>query len=94
MKYIVFAEKKEGFSYENAMEKMLAIEKERRERGEAVKTLFPDHAFLTEPNKGFGVLEFEDEIDILRYERDYGPIVKLKFIPIVEGSKVIELFQK
>jgi len=91
MKYIAFWEHKD-FTPES-VQKQLAIHKERGEKGEHVKTIFPPHLFLTE-SKGFIIFESDDEMEIMKYHRDYSPVLKIKVIPIVEGSKAAELFQE
>lgn len=90
MRYIALWEYKD-YSPES-IKKQLAIHQERGEKGEHVKSLLPPHSFLSEPG-GFTIFETDDEKDIIKYSRDYSPVLKVKVIPIVESMKYVELFE-
>ena len=75
-----------------SVKKQLAIHNERGKKGEQVKSLLPPHSFLSEPG-GFTIFETENEAEIVKYCRDYSPVLNVKVIPIVESMKFVELFK-
>lgn len=90
MRYIAIWEYKD-YNLES-IKKQLEIHQDRGERGEQVKTLLPPHSYISEPG-GFTIFESEDETEIIKYCRDYSPVLKVKVIPIVESMKYVELFE-
>ena len=56
-----------------------------------MKSILPPHSFLSEPG-GFTIFESGDETEIIKYCRDYSPVLKVKVIPIVDSMKYVELF--
>lgn len=89
MRYLVFGEMKKGIMDKDFLKEVYAIQEKRQEKGETMNTLFASHAFLTEPSKGFAVYEAENEEEIIKHQRAYGHLMKMKYIPIVEISKLM-----
>jgi len=90
MKYIAIWKYKD-YNPES-VKKQLVIHNERGKKGEQVKSLLPPYSFLSEPG-GFTIFETEDEAEIVKYCRDYSPVLNVKVIPIVESMKFVELFK-
>ena len=90
MKYIAFWEHcPEDF------DKVIERSKQHREDVEKhpekyPKTLFPSHTMGGEP-KGFSIIEGTPE-QLISLALHWMPLIKFKFVPIIESAKVIEQY--
>ena len=91
MKYIAFWEYKPE-DFDKVIEKYRQITKEREKTPEKyTKQLFPPHGMGGE-HRGFTVVEATSE-QILNTVLLNSPEVKIRYVPIFESTKYIELYQ-
>lgn len=93
MKYIAFWEfNREDF--EKVIEKFMQIHVERKLRAEKYpKSLSAAYTMVGEP-KGFQLFETDDPEQLVNLSLHYVPLVKFNFIPIIESTKGVEIYQK
>lgn len=92
MKYLIIQELEKP--YEENAKKAFEIEKERKRKGISLEdiTIFPAHAFLTEW-KWFMIVETDDPMRIAKWEVDHQGVKKYQVIPIIESSRMMELWK-
>jgi hypothetical protein len=93
LKYLIMFELREPI--EENVRKVFEIEKERRSKGITFlddATVFPEHQFLSE-EKRFMIVETDDPMRIAKWEVDYMTVLKYKVIPIIESTKINELWK-
>ncbi|MHA2369571.1 MAG: DUF3303 domain-containing protein [Candidatus Hodarchaeales archaeon] len=86
MKYILFWEIKPE-DMEKAVKKYLELPEEY-----AVTVISENYTFAGQ-SKGFQLMETDDPERIIRTTLYYTPELKLKLMPIIEASKVVEVYQ-
>ena len=93
MKYIAFWEFNPE-DYDKAIEKeKQAMEERERGTDKFPKILFPSHGMGGE-FKGFIIYEDATPEQLINVGLHYMPETKFKFVPIFDGKKVLELYQK
>ena len=78
--------------FDKVIEKYKQVEREKGTE-KFPKRLFPPHGMGGE-HKGFSLFENVTPEQLMNMVLHYAPEMKLKFVPILETAKVIELYQK
>ena len=93
VKYIAFWEF-DPDDFEKVTEKFLQIRAERGKENEKYpKSLSAAYTMIGKP-KGFQLFETDDSEQLANLTLHYVPLVEFKFVPIIESSKGVELYQK
>lgn len=93
MKYIAFWEFNPE-DFEKVIEKFMQIRAERNTGAKKYpKSLSAAFTMVGEP-KGFQLFETDDPEQLVNLSLHYVPLVKFKFIPIIESTKGVEIYHK